>query len=46
LAARVVHARGVNGIARAIQNTDQARTSFADGANFLRRAVRDLTVEY
>jgi hypothetical protein len=46
LAAWVVHARGVNGIARAVEYTGQARTSFANGANFLRRAVRDLTVEY
>ena len=46
LAAWVVHARGVNGIARAVENTGQARTSFANGANFLRRAVRDVTVEY
>src|SRR5215475_646452 len=46
LAAWVVHARGVNGIARAVENTGQARTSLANGANFLRRAVRDFTVEY
>jgi hypothetical protein len=46
LAAWGVHACGVNGIARAVENTGQARTSFANGANFLRRAVRDITVEY
>jgi hypothetical protein len=46
LAAWVVYARGVNGIARAVENAGQARASFANGSNFLRRAVRDVAVEY
>jgi hypothetical protein len=45
-AARIVRAGGSDGIARGIENTGQTGTRLADGADFLRRAVRDVTVEY
>jgi hypothetical protein len=46
LAAWVVQACGVEGKARGIADTGQAGTSLANGADFLRRAVRDFAVEY
>src|SRR5215470_1781342 len=46
LAAWIVRARRLDGIARAIENTGQAGTCLANGADFLRRAVRDAALEY
>ena len=46
LAAWIVRARRVNGIACSVENTRQAGTTRANGADFLGRAVRDLAVEY
>src|SRR5712671_4823585 len=46
LAARIVRAGGLDGIARGIENTGQAWTRLANGADFLRRAVRDAALEY
>src|SRR5215471_2190082 len=45
-AARIVLAGGVEGEARGIENTGQPRTRLANGAEFLRRAVRDAALEY
>jgi hypothetical protein len=46
LAAWIVQSCGIDGIARAVENTDQARTALANGADLLRRAVRDAAIEY
>jgi len=46
LAAWIVRAGGLDGIARAIENTGQAGTRFANGTDFLRRTVRDAALEY
>ena len=46
LAAWIVQPCGVDGIARATENADQAGTALANGADLLRRAVRDAAVEY
>ena len=45
-AARIVLAGGLEGEARGIENTGQPGTSLANGAEFLRRAVRDAALEY
>src|SRR6516162_2495748 len=45
-AARIVLAGGLEGEARGIENTVQPGTSLANGAEFLRRAVRDAALEY
>ena len=45
-AARIVLAGGLEGEARGIENTGQPGTRLANGAEFLRRAVRDAALEY
>ena len=46
LAAWIVRARWVNGIACSVENAHQAGTTSTNDADFLGRAVRDLAVEY
>ena len=46
LAAWIVRARRVYGIACSVKNAHQARTTRANDADFLGRAVRDFAVEY
>jgi hypothetical protein len=44
-AAWFVQPCGVDGIARRVENTGQAGTAFANGADLLGRAVRDAPLE-